>query len=362
MLRSAQGAFRTVPGSGLLNFADEQTLAAAYSSKWTAGATLIDQIPLAPTLTQSWSLLSVSATAYLGLLAQGGPAFGLLGKLLMGLVLRGQPSQQGASAVITPMLPLPSDASLVAPLWDGSQDQTPPSLASIATQGNPGANCSAGANNASQGAVAWTSPGNIAIGGQSATCAMGAGQSSQLLVASGFGFNVPAGATITGVQATINKASSKINEFDSTVSLVLAGTPSGANRASSTAWPTGAGGNVVYGSSSDLWGLSLQPADVNNAGFGVCIAGQANVAACTLSVAAFVTITVYYTTPMAGTSSLLPVSATVSLPVPLKMYAGQQPCVGLWLTPSLLGCPIALTLNGPVVAGATYNANYDDGQ
>jgi hypothetical protein len=100
----------------------------------------------------------------------------------------------------------------------------------------------------------------------------------------GFGFNIPAGATILGLQASISKdqvssASTGAVTTDQSVKLLVAGAPSGTDHASATPWevivlggmPSG-GRTATYGSPTDMWGLSLTPAIVNASGFGVAIA------------------------------------------------------------------------------------------
>jgi hypothetical protein len=92
---------------------------------------------------------------------------------------------------------------------------------------------------------------------------------TRYLFASNFGFNIPGTATINGITVDIYRVSGNTNSVtDSTVKLSLTGLPTGANRAITTAWPLAAA-YYTYGSSTDLWGLSLTPADVNTATFGV---------------------------------------------------------------------------------------------
>lgn len=114
-----------------------------------------------------------------------------------------------------------------------------------------------------------------------------AGQHSSYISFQGFGFNIPTGATIVGIVASIAKQgvanNSSAYEIDYSVKLTLAGTPSGVDHASATHWPQTIGGAPIsdgsqyisYGSSSDTWGLSLMPSDINNSGFGIALAAQA---------------------------------------------------------------------------------------
>ena len=92
---------------------------------------------------------------------------------------------------------------------------------------------------------------------------------SRYLYASNFGFSIPGTATITGITVDIHRQSGNPNSAtDSTIKLVKNSIPSGANRAMLTPWPTSAA-YYNYGSSSDLWGNTWAPTDINVSTFGV---------------------------------------------------------------------------------------------
>lgn len=57
----------------------------------------------------------------------------------------------------------------------------------------------------------------------------------------------------------------------SSIRLVKGGVISGSDLSDGAAWPTPAEGYLSYGGSSNLWGLSLSPADVNSSNFGVVL-------------------------------------------------------------------------------------------
>ena len=150
------------------------------------------------------------------------------------------------------------------------------------------------------------------------TSAMPLESASQLLVLTGFNFDIPADATITGVAVSVTRRStSSSDEFvqDSAVELVgVFGTSTSLSTAA--AWPATLAA-AVYGDSSTLWGVSLSPADVNSASFGLALAVQNTdpVSAHNARVDG-ATITVYYTVLAAqvitvGTSS--PASAAYGL-------------------------------------------------
>lgn len=102
---------------------------------------------------------------------------------------------------------------------------------------------------------------------------------SDYLQISNFGFTIPAGATITGVAATIYKQGVRVSSYpngviDDAVYLVKAGAiqSGGTNHADIGVWPISYIAPTNYGSSVDLWGIALTPSDVNNSGFGIAIA------------------------------------------------------------------------------------------
>jgi hypothetical protein len=114
----------------------------------------------------------------------------------------------------------------------------------------------------------------------------------------GLGFNVPAGATITGIEVDVFRGTNRYNAVtDVTVQLMKASSPVGSNRAVSGYWPAilvgqpasvfyevpGSGGiKQQYGSGGDLWGTTWAPTDVNSSTFGVrIVANQANTATTT---------------------------------------------------------------------------------
>lgn len=124
--------------------------------------------------------------------------------------------------------------------------------------------------------VCWSSPGNVtANDGTFATAALNAGGGSNELQGTNFGFTVPAGSTINGITVEINKkAISGIgNPTDVDVTLLKAGAATGSNLGHTGAgngWLS-AGATDTYGGTSNLWGTTWTPADVNASNFGVQI-------------------------------------------------------------------------------------------
>lgn len=135
-------------------------------------------------------------------------------------------------------------------------------------------------SDATLGIVAMSNPGNVILkDAVYATAVLLATQTSNYLKAMGFNFNIPSDATITGVTVTITKHSTvTATTTDGSVKLVKGGSISGNDKASAATWGT-SDSDFSYGSSSDLWGLSLTPADINNSTFGIVINAVTTLAA-----------------------------------------------------------------------------------
>ncbi|KND51769.1 MAG: Autotransporter adhesin [Parcubacteria bacterium C7867-001] len=126
------------------------------------------------------------------------------------------------------------------------------------------------------GTVSWNNPSNaLSSDNNYTTASLSSSQTTRYLKATNFGFSIPQGATILGVQVDIErKGSSSTNTVrDSVVRLVKPdGSLSSANRANtSSSWPT-SDGTANYGNTSDLWGENyLSASDINNSAFGVVL-------------------------------------------------------------------------------------------
>jgi hypothetical protein len=147
---------------------------------------------------------------------------------------------------------------------------------------------------------AWT---NLTNGGSSNNAYITqtvpqASANCQSLEATNFGFAIPSGATINGIQVNIERkrgASGNCRDLD--VQLIKGGTSQGDDKADTvTNWPT-TDGTKSYGGASDMWGLSLSDSDVNASNFGVrlkCVNNDAS-RDCTASVD-HIQIVIDYTT------------------------------------------------------------------
>lgn len=125
-------------------------------------------------------------------------------------------------------------------------------------------------NGATQGgAHPWTNPNNVTSAVTFTTVSLGANQFSAGLLATQFGFAIPAGNTITGIQITFN-ASSSSGTGAINVLVLKAGvsTPSGFSVLNV---PIGVTAFTVPQdlSTNQLWGTTWTPNDINQTNFGV---------------------------------------------------------------------------------------------
>lgn len=152
-------------------------------------------------------------------------------------------------------------------------------------------------DDATVGTLAWANPNNAqASDGVFATASHAGLTTSHYLKATNFGFSIPAGATITGILAEIQKQTDTLGDGkDITVKIVKSdGTLGATNKALATAWPT-TEAYSSYGSSSDLWGETWASTDINNANFGIVISESSNDTGGSVESIDHIRITVYYT-------------------------------------------------------------------
>ena len=161
------------------------------------------------------------------------------------------------------------------------------------------------------GTIAWVNENNIKVNDSNyATATTTYPEITNRLVATNFGFSIPAGATINGVVVE-NKTKDSYNASNGwdNVRLIKGGVSGGTNHR-----PLIDGTNEIYvaaGSSSDLWGLTLTPSDVNSSDFGVGFYEQPNNLGNPRTISVnHIRMKIYYTeiptTPVVGTKYALP--------------------------------------------------------
>jgi hypothetical protein len=144
----------------------------------------------------------------------------------------------------------------------------------------------------------WSNTGNISLSDDAYTntgdIAGGAGSYTDYLVASNFGFSLPVGAAITGIEVTVERSDASGLTSDYRIRIVKGGVI-GATEMSVGAAYGATDSYGIYGSPFDSWGETWTEADVNAADFGVAIAAQRNAAGgSSAAVIDQVLITIYY--------------------------------------------------------------------
>ncbi len=144
-------------------------------------------------------------------------------------------------------------------------------------------------------ATGWTSSSNVySSNNVRATATLAASAQSPNLDVTGFGFNLPTGSTIVGIEATIERMASNSNSIeDYDVFLLKGGAPSGSDKASTTDWTT-SDSTRTYGTSSDLWGTTWTEAQVEASNFGLRLKALNLTASSRTASVDHVTIRVYY--------------------------------------------------------------------
>ena len=150
-------------------------------------------------------------------------------------------------------------------------------------------------DDATVGTVSISNPSNVASSDNSyATSILLLSQVSHYCKATNFGFLIPSDATVTGITVTIERSTTVIASLiDNSVKIVKGGTISGNEKATGANWPN-SDANAIYGSSTDTWGLTWIPADINASNFGVAISVNASLLAGTGQID-YISIQVDYT-------------------------------------------------------------------
>ena len=128
--------------------------------------------------------------------------------------------------------------------------------------------------NASIGTKAWSSPENITLDDQlyAEVSGMTKEEISNYLVATNFGFDIPADATILGIEVEFKRtAPGGMGLHDHAVRIVKGGNIGTTDKSLPYNWNP-AEKYMPYGGADELWGESWTPAEVNAPNFGAAIA------------------------------------------------------------------------------------------
>lgn len=154
----------------------------------------------------------------------------------------------------------------------------------------------------------WGDPSNAGASDDSyATRGLGmSGGFSNYLKATNYGFAIPAGSTINGIEVFVERKGSQADTVkDYRVRAVKGGATGSTDKASATYWPT-SDGSATYGGAADLWGETWTADDINDAGFGAALAAVNDdaIAERTASVD-HISITVHYTPAATNAKNML---------------------------------------------------------
>jgi len=133
-------------------------------------------------------------------------------------------------------------------------------------------------NSAGVGTISWGTPQNANVSDNSyATAAVTGATQSNYLNASNFGFNIPIGSTIHGIEVRIERSGSSNNRArDAILRLMKGGVISGNDYAiTGTRWGT-TDTTITYGGLTDTWGLNWTALDINNLNFGLVFSVDAS--------------------------------------------------------------------------------------
>jgi PKD repeat protein len=175
------------------------------------------------------------------------------------------------------------------------------------------------------------------------------------LIASGFGFNIPTTAAISGIVVNIERKADTLNAIiDSVVSLTRNDTIQGVNLSMPATWDT-SNHYTNYGNSGYLWGHNWTPAEINLSGFGVLLKMVNH--STTSQVTAYVdniNVTVYYTLPGSPPVAAFGASDTVICPgasVQFTDESSNNPTQWYWQFQG--GNPSSSTAQNPLVTYAS---------
>ncbi|SFQ82322.1 hypothetical protein [Nitratireductor indicus] len=129
------------------------------------------------------------------------------------------------------------------------------------------------------GATVWTNSGDAGDGVYYGTYSTAVdvakdGGLTDRLKATGFGFSIPDGSTILGVEVRYRwwaEGTSDDGPRDNSVRLVVSGSLAGDDKATGTQLAYETNQSRTYGGAADVWGNSLTTAIVNASNFGVAL-------------------------------------------------------------------------------------------
>ncbi len=195
-------------------------------------------------------------------------------------------------------------------------------------------NAGAGTDVSGVGSSSWLNPTRVTANDNSYVTANGYSQ-THYLEATNYGFVIPVGATVNGIQVSIGRFGTTgmgNDARDNTVKLIKEGNIVGNNKANTSSdWPSSET-TANYGSSSDTWGSTWTYSDINASNFGVALSINPNNRTASVD---YIQITVTYTpdttAPSGGSISYADGTYTI-VSVPLTYAIGTDSGAGLNLS------------------------------
>ena len=181
------------------------------------------------------------------------------------------------------------------------------------------------------GTEVWSDPDNAKVSDELYAIATNTtGTHTHYLKATKFGFTITTGAIINGILVEIQKRKNGGTRTvkDDVVSIVKADSSIGSENKgdTTTIWPN-TEQYFSYGSSSDLWGETWNPVDINDDDFGVVI--SVLVATDTFAWIDHIRITVCYTPSGPSVSTSLSLSPSLSSSASLSPSTSRSPSLSL---------------------------------
>ncbi|MFZ2049017.1 MAG: hypothetical protein WAV25_01845, partial [Minisyncoccia bacterium] len=150
-------------------------------------------------------------------------------------------------------------------------------------------------DDAAIGTTVWNAPGNASASDNAYSfVSSNPGATSHYLKATNYGFAIPNDAVINGILVEVERKMSgpTPNITDNEIKIVKSdGSIGTTNKSTGALWTT-TDTYVPYGGSSDLWGETWTPADINNANFGAVLSVITTLRTANVD---HIRITVYYT-------------------------------------------------------------------
>jgi len=154
------------------------------------------------------------------------------------------------------------------------------------------------ANDASFGSLAWSEYNNAKASDNvyAHRAALRNPGQTNYLKATNFGFTIPTGSTIDGIKARVERhCSTAEGAWTIRLRAVKGGTIQSTDMDSSDVWP-GSDASITYGGTTNKWGTTWTPAQINAANFGFVLAAYVETGIARVD---WMNVRIYYTEPPA---------------------------------------------------------------